>query len=110
MLGKRILRERVSIEKMIIIYCKAEHRTREGLCDDCNSLLEYALQRLQRCIFSEDKPVCAKCPVHCYRKTMRDKIVAVMRYSGPRMIYKHPVLAMLHLIDSFRNTSIGSKK
>ena len=99
-MGKRILREQVSIEKMIVLYCNEQHHTRSGLCDDCRTLLEYALQRLQHCIFSEDKPVCAKCPVHCYRKTMRDEIITVMRYAGPRMIYKHPVLAIRHLIDS----------
>jgi hypothetical protein len=110
LLGRRIIRERVSIEKMIIIYCKAKHRTGKSLCDECNGLLAYALQRLQCCVFRESKPVCAKCPVHCYRKSMRAKIIAVMRYSGPRMIYKHPLLAMLHLFDSFRNTLIGMKK
>lgn len=105
MLGKRIHREIVSIEKMIAIYCKAKHGIRDGLCDDCRSLREYARQRLQYCTFGEDKPVCAKCPIHCYRKSMRGSIVAVMRYSGPRMIYKHPVLAMLHIVDSYIKTS-----
>lgn len=99
MSGKRILRESVSIEKMIMVYCKANHRTDNELCDDCQGLAEYALQRLQRCVFGEKKPVCAKCPVHCYHKIMREKIIAVMRYSGPRMIYKHPVLALLHVFD-----------
>lgn len=104
MRGKRIARECASIEKMITIYCKAKHKTGNELCDDCNGLLKYALLRLRRCIFGEEKPVCAKCPVHCYRKIMREKIIAVMRYSGPRMIYKHPVLALLHLFDLHKNT------
>lgn len=110
MRGKRILREQISIEKMISIYCKAKHRMCDRLCDDCKSLLEYALERLQRCMFGEDKPVCAKCPVHCYRRIMRDRVIAVMRYSGPRMLYKHPVLAVLHLVDSFRNIRLHLKQ
>ncbi|WP_371363922.1 hypothetical protein SRRS_48130 [Sporomusa rhizae] len=110
MLGKRILRERTSIEKMIVMYCKAKHGTNTGLCDDCSYLLGYALQRLQHCIFGEAKPVCAKCPIHCYSKVMKDKIIAVMRYAGPRMIYKHPILALLHLSDSFKSKSISWNK
>ena len=31
---------------------------------------------------------------------MREKIRTVMRYSGPRMITVHPVLAIRHLIES----------
>ena len=101
MLGKRILREHISIEKMIIIYCRAKHRPGKELCDDCSILLEYAFERLRRCKFGEVKPVCAKCPVHCYRKDMRERVIAVMRYAGPRMVYKHPALALLHMYDSF---------
>jgi predicted amidophosphoribosyltransferase len=109
-MGKRLSRECASIEKMITIYCKAKHKTGNGLCGDCSDLLEYARQRLQHCRFSEEKPVCAKCLVHCYRKTMREKIIAVMRYSGPKMIYKHPALALLHLFDSYRSTPIDLNK
>jgi hypothetical protein len=30
---------------------------------------------------------------------MRDKIKTVMRFSGPRMIYRHPILGIWHLFD-----------
>ncbi len=103
MLGNRILRERQGIEKMIGMYCKAQHGANTKLCADCSALLEYARQRLEHCIFGEDKPVCAKCPIHCYRKSMRDRIIAVMRYAGPRMLYKHPLLALLHLYDAVKS-------
>jgi hypothetical protein len=33
---------------------------------------------------------------------MREKVRAVMRYSGPRMAGKHPVLAVRHLLDGLR--------
>lgn len=45
------------------------------------------------------KPVCGKCKIHCYKPSMREKIKMVMRYSGPRMIYKHPVMLAKHAID-----------
>jgi hypothetical protein len=40
---------------------------------------------------------------------MREKIRMVMRYSGPRMIYKHPIAAVWHLIDTRRKEPIISK-
>jgi hypothetical protein len=42
--------------------------------------------------------------VHCYKPDMREKVRAVMRYAGPRMLRRHPVLSVLHLIDSLRKT------
>jgi hypothetical protein len=33
---------------------------------------------------------------------MRQQIRAVMRYSGPRMIIRHPMLALAHLVDTRR--------
>jgi hypothetical protein len=30
---------------------------------------------------------------------MREKVKKVMRYSGPRMLWHHPILAVHHLID-----------
>jgi hypothetical protein len=33
---------------------------------------------------------------------MREKIRAVMRYAGPRMLYHHPLLAFYHMIDGMR--------
>lgn len=38
--------------------------------------------------------------VHCYKPEMREKIREVMRFSGPRMIFHHPYLAIKHVIES----------
>lgn len=100
-LSARILRERATVGKMIDLFCQAHHeKLGAGLCDECTELLAYASQRLERCTFREDKPACSKCPVHCYRESMRARIQAVMRYAGPRMAYRHPVLAIQHMIDN----------
>ena len=104
--GKRIDREKICVEKMIMIYCKAKHRKGKVICEDCQALLDYACKRLDRCKFGEHKPVCLHCPIHCYTLNMRNKIKDVMQFSGPRMIYKHPILAVLHLLDSFRDSLI----
>jgi hypothetical protein len=33
---------------------------------------------------------------------MRERVREVMRYSGPRMLTRHPVLAVAHLVDGRR--------
>jgi hypothetical protein len=87
---------------MLYLYCKDQHGNSLSLCPDCQELLDYATQRLERCPFQEDKTTCAKCPVHCYQPAMRLRIRQVMRYAGPRMLLKHPTLAAWHVIDGFR--------
>ena len=69
------------------------------LCPQCQTLLDYALQRLERCRFGEDKPSCTRCPVHCYKPAMREQIRQVMRYSGPRMLLHNPIMAIRHMWD-----------
>ena len=80
----------------------APHRsplTVPPLCPQCQELLTYAHQRLDRCKFGNEKPSCTRCPVHCYKPAMRQQIRQVMRYSGPRMLLHNPVLAIRHLWD-----------
>ncbi|MFV1965025.1 MAG: nitrous oxide-stimulated promoter family protein [Pirellulaceae bacterium] len=92
-------RERRTLTTMLQLFCRGHHTTRDALCEDCASLLEYAFCKLDRCAFGADKPVCAKCPVHCYKPAMRERIQQVMRYAGPRMLLCHPGLAIAHLLD-----------
>ena len=99
MTGPRICREKNSIKKMIELYCKGNHETDDTLCEECRELLEYAWQRLDLCVFGEEKTKCSACPIHCYRPDLREKVIAVMRYSGPRMIYKDPLEALRHLLN-----------
>jgi hypothetical protein len=89
---------------MIRLYCGDQHRSGEDLCPECSGLLAYAMARLERCPFQEGKTTCAKCPVHCYQPRMREAIRAAMRYAGPRMLYRHPVLTWHHLKDGLRKT------
>lgn len=98
----RLRRESKTVEAMIAIFCKKRHKS-QYICEDCRKLRDYALERLEKCPFGNDKPTCVKCPIHCYRPVMREKISEVMRYSGPRMIYRHPIMAILHLLDSIKN-------
>lgn len=94
----RLDREFRTIRAMIEIYCREHHGCLSVLCDECKRLLEYAKLRLIHCPFGEEKPICAKCPVHCYKPDMRQQVKDVMRYSGPKMVWHHPILAVRHLL------------
>ena len=96
---RRVAREWKTVQAMIGIYCRKLHGARKGLCAECESLRLYAERRLAKCPFAEEKPTCVKCPVHCYEADMRERVRQVMRFSGPRMLLRHPVLALLHLRD-----------
>jgi hypothetical protein len=99
-LPSRIVREKRTVRAMIGLYCRARHGQRGGLCADCAELMHYTECRLDACPFGADKTLCARCPIHCYRPTMRVRIKEVMRYAGPRMLWRHPVLALRHCWDS----------
>jgi hypothetical protein len=100
--SRRIRREKTTVEAMIRIYCRDHHQSSPEDEPQCRELLEYAFCRLDRCPFGSEKPTCADCPIHCYRKDMKQRIHEMMRYAGPRMIWRHPYLAVMHLIDKWR--------
>jgi hypothetical protein len=98
----RITREKKTIGAMVHIYCKAHHETKDELCQECAEFYEYAKMRLDKCPFQENKTTCGKCRIHCYKPGMKEKVKEIMRYSGPRMLLHHPVLAMHHAVDGFK--------
>jgi hypothetical protein len=102
----RLRREQRTIEAMLHIWCEAHPmHLRAGarqLCAGCEGLFEYASYRLARCPYGEEKPTCKKCPIHCYTKDKREQMHEVMRFAGPRMLLRHPVLAYFHLRDEKR--------
>ena len=131
----RLVRERRTIRAMVALYCREQHpvahrspaeevqvtgvaRAAAGpdqaapggaaLCPDCWALQEYAFARLDRCPYGAAKPTCTQCPIHCYRPAMREQVRVVMRYAGPRMLWRHPLLSLLHQWDSFRSRGVQS--
>lgn len=94
---KRAREERV-VKEMITLYCRHHHGS--ALCPDCEELLAYAQQRSEKCPFMETKTFCSNCRVHCYDPAHRARIRSVMRYSGPRMLFHHPLLAIAHVIET----------
>lgn len=89
------------VSQMIALYCKKRHHTgKTGLCSECKTLSDYAVMRSDNCPFMETKTFCSNCKVHCYKPEMRERIRRVMRFSGPRMIFHHPVAAIRHVIET----------
>ena len=61
----RIATEKKVVEAMIKIYCKNNHGF-ATLCNQCSELLDYAILKLEKCKFGEQKPSCKKCRIHCF--------------------------------------------
>ena len=103
-------REKEMVSDMILLYCQKQHKplrkasglAKTTLCPECAELQEYACMRSDKCPFMETKTFCSNCKVHCYKPEMRERIRTVMRFSGPRMLFVHPVAAIRHVIESRR--------
>jgi len=95
--GKSLARECQLVHAMVRCYCRGLHGQKTGLCPTCLELDAYADKRLEKCPFGDDKPACVHCPIHCYQATFRERMKEVMRYAGPKMLWRHPILALLHL-------------
>ena len=93
----RIESEKKTVGMMVRLYCR-RYEGNKKLCQDCSQMLSYAKARLDRCKFGNEKPTCKKCPIHCYKPDMREKMRTVMRWAGPRMMIYHPIEAIKHLI------------
>lgn len=100
--------EKKVVNKMMAIYCRANHKHVTGLCEECTVLKNYAMKRLENCPFGEKKPTCGSCTVHCYKNDMRLKIKEVMRFSGPRMLFWHPIDAVRHFYKEYRRDRFSS--
>jgi hypothetical protein len=104
-------REQRTLAAMVRIHCRGRHRSEgpagEVPCAACRDLIAFAGFRLRRCPHGDLKPTCARCPIHCYLPARREQVREVMRYAGPRMLLRHPVLALRHWLDGFREVPAG---
>ncbi|MBN1799652.1 MAG: nitrous oxide-stimulated promoter family protein [Spirochaetales bacterium] len=99
--------EKKTVKAMMEMFCSAHHKREHGLCPECNIIFEYAESRIDKCRFKSQNLVCSECRVHCFRPEMREKIKVIMRYSGPRMVWKHPVLAIRYLKNKIKSKRIN---
>jgi len=92
--------------RFLSMYCKAHHGHRlrktfrfdysriparvvtdQDLCDECARLLRHAIVKRAFCPL-DPKPKCRHCPQHCYLPLYRDQMATVMKYAGPRSIFR----------------------
>ena len=90
--------EKRVVQRMVELYCRHKLHC-DYIPEEYLALINYAHQRLDRCKFGDKKMTCKKCPIHCYKPEMRDKIREVMRWVGPRMIFYDPIVAIRHLFN-----------
>lgn len=106
----RLTRESIIVSAMIKKYCKSNHSQVAANCTQCSDLLNYSNKRLFHCKFGNQKPACKQCKVHCYSPEKRESIRVIMRWAGPRMLYSHPIFALMHFIDNATATKNSKSK
>lgn len=94
----RIEMEKLTVKLIIEMYCKYHHTPKNMVCDECEKLKEYAMNRLEKCMYVRNKPACRNCKTHCYAPSMRNQIIKTMRFAGPRMLYTHPVYTFYYIM------------
>ena len=102
---KKRKKEQYVVTEMIALYCRKNHKNldkQNSLCPECEELATYAAARSEHCPRMEEKTFCVNCKIHCYKPEMRERIRVVMRFSGPRMLLYHPILAIWHLITTIK--------
>lgn len=88
------------VKTMIQMFCKRKHHCKHSLCPDCEALLLYVEERRAKCPFGDQKTFCSNCKIHCYKPDMRTKIKEVMAYSGPLLIFTHPIITIKHFNET----------
>lgn len=89
---KKRRKEKEIVSLMIHLYCQKHKDINEF------ELKDYALMKIERCPMMATKTFCSQCSIHCYQKEKQKQIKKVMRYSGKRMLFYHPLLTMKHFL------------
>ncbi len=95
------IKEKELITIMINIYNKKKFKQKQ-LTKEMQELLDYAYVRIENCPHRKknvngEKPFCSCCTIQCYKADMKQKMVEVMKFSGPRLIFLHPIVSIDHL-------------
>ena len=96
-INKKRKQEIKIITLMIHLYCQHHHDINE------KELCQYAINKINKCPIMETKTFCSQCSIHCYQKDKQKQIKKVMLYSGPLMIFYHPIIAIRHLLLRRKN-------
>lgn len=101
---RRIAADERTVMAMARIYCRGHHHDHapgQDLCPDCAEVIAYAQARTRACP-RKHRGTCDTCPHPCYKPVMRARIREIMAYSGPRMLFHHPIMAIRHLAKKIK--------
>lgn len=104
----KVTDELQTVKTMISLYCRKKHKNKFCLCDECRALESYVEKRLVKCPYQDNKTFCSNCKIHCYNVEMRNRIKKVMKFSGPRIMFYHPIVAINHIKETIK--SVKKKK
>lgn len=119
-MGQRLLKEimkkpaedRRTVEAIGQIYCKGNHggaeRDSGGLCAECREAIELTIRRAEACPHGHTGN-CEDCHTHCQHGRAQENIKRMMRYSAPRMAYRHPVMTFRYLRRKFKRKQLPSQ-
>lgn len=108
-----------TLADFVSIYCDGHHKDRDRaplesdavelgvygrkklvLCEECAEHLRYAEKRRAYCP-KDPKPFCAHCDTHCYKSDERTWQQGMMRYSGPRSVWRgHAIDGVKHALEA----------
>ena len=98
-------RDRQTLESIGLIFCRAHHadaaKDDAGLCASCRETVERTLERTLACPYGHEGN-CQDCDIHCQRGEAQERIREMMRYSAPRMTFRHPLMTAEYLRKKLR--------
>jgi hypothetical protein len=113
---KAMVHDLKTVARFIDVYCRFKHKNAQKslvqlkthdvstiygrelhLCRDCRKLLAHAFVKRSRCPF-DPKPMCKKCPDHCYAPAYAARMREVMKFSGRKLVLSGRLDYLLHLL------------
>ncbi len=67
------------------------------VCAECHKLLLHGISKRILCPY-DPKPMCKKCPTHCYAPGYREKMQQVMRFSGLYLVKRGRLDMVFHYL------------
>lgn len=93
--------------KMIETYCRGNKHTSKDdpVCDKCQQVMDYSQFRTSKCPYIKKTLFCVNCPTPCYKPDMKEEMRKVMKYAGPRFLFKHPIYFIHHVYTDYTGRS-----
>lgn len=116
-IGEKKSTDLMVLRDFVLIFCREKHKARNDndfflkdvelgnilgqwntmLCRDCYKLLGHGIAKLHLCPY-DPKPMCKKCPTHCYAPGYRQRIREVMRFSSMHVIKRGRLDLFFHYL------------